>query len=174
MEHPKHLAGLRDFSAQLAQRLNDAPAHETPNARLGVRVGSRSFLLQMTSVGEIVPLAEIARVPWTRSWFRGLANVRGRLVGVYDLPHLSGGEPMNAEQALQLLVLGDSLKVNAALLITRAFGLRNLKDLAALPAAADGTPLWEGARFRDADGTTLTELNLAQLLADERFSSIGV
>jgi hypothetical protein len=81
---------------------------------------------------------------------------------------------MNAEQALQLLVLGDSLKVNAALLITRAFGLRNLKDLAALPAAADGTPLWEGARFRDADGTTLTELNLAQLLADERFSSIGV
>lgn len=174
MEHPKHLAGLRDFSAQLAQRLNEAPAHEAPVARLGVRVGNRSYLLDMRSVGEIVPLAEIARVPWTRPWFRGLANVRGRLVGVYDLPHLSGGEPLNTEQALQLLVLSDALKVNAGLLITRAFGLRNLKDLSALPVATAPAAPWEGASFRDADGTTLTELNVSRLLADERFSSIGV
>lgn len=173
MEHPKHAASLRDFSAQLAQRLNEAPAREVPAARLGVRVGSRSYLLDMTSVGEIVPLAEVARVPWTRPWFRGLANVRGRLVGVYDLPQLAGDEPMSAEQALQLLVFGDSLKVNAALLVTRAFGLRSAKDLDPLPAAVNAQP-WEGARFRDADGTTLTELDLARLLSDERFASIGV
>lgn len=173
MEHPKHLAGLREFSAQLAQRLNEDAAREVASAQLGVRIGSRSYLLEMTSVGEIVPLTEIARVPWTRPWFRGLANVRGRLVGVYDLPHLGGGDPMGAEQALQLLVLGEALKANVALLITRAFGLRNLKDLEALPAM-DGAEPWEGARFRDADGTELTKLDLAQLLADGRFSSIGV
>jgi twitching motility protein PilI len=174
MEHPKHLASLRDFSAQLAQRLSDSPARQVPTARLGVRVGLHSYLLEMTSVGEIVPLSDIARVPWTRPWFRGLANVRGRLVGVYDLPHLGGGEPMNAEHALQLLVLGDSLKVNAALLITRAFGLRSAKDLDALPAAADKAAPWEGARFCDTDGTTLIDLNLGRLVADERFASIGV
>jgi twitching motility protein PilI len=173
MEHPKHLASLRDFSAQLAQRLSEAPEREVPQARLGVRVGSQSYLVEMTTVGEIVPLAQIARVPWTRPWFRGLANVRGRLVGVYDLPQLAGAEPLSAEQGLQLLVFGDSLKVNAALLITRAFGLRNAKSLDALPAAAETQP-WEGGRFRDADGTTLTELDLARLAADERFASIGV
>lgn len=173
MEHAKHLLSLRDFSAQLAQRLNEAPAREVPTARLGVRVGSRSYLIQMTSVGEVVPLADIAGVPWTRPWFRGLANVRGRLVGVYDLQQLAGGEPMSDEQALQLLVFGDALKVNAALLITRAFGLRNAKDLEALPAADDGLP-WEGARYRDTDDTMLTELDLGRLMADERFASIGV
>jgi len=173
MEHPKPLAGLRDFSAHLAQRLAEAPARETPVARLGVRIAERSYLIDMTSVGEIVPRSDIARVPWTRPWFRGLSNVRGRLVGVYDLPLLAGGEPMADEQALQLLVLGDALKLNAALLITRAFGLRTAKDLQEQPAAVGAAP-WEGARFRDADGAILAELDLAKLVADERFASIGV
>lgn len=173
MEHPKHLASLRDFSAQLAQRLAAAPASETPTARLGVRIGSRSYLVEMTSIGEVVPGSAIARVPWTRPWFRGLANVRGRLVNVYDLPRMAGDESLRDEQGQQLLVLADSLKVNAALLITRAFGLRTAKDLDALPQA-DGAAPWEGASFRDADGITLTELNLARLVADERFASIGV
>lgn len=173
MEHPKHLASLRDFSAQLARRLSEAPASGLPAARLGVRIGNRGYLVELTSIGEVVPASSIARVPWTRPWFRGLANVRGRLLGVYDLPRMIGDEPLRDEQSLQLLVLSDALKVNAALLITRAFGLRSAKDLDALPEADNGAP-WEGARFRDADGMALTELNLARLVADERFASIGV
>lgn len=82
MEHSKQLAGLRDFSAHLAQRLSETPARDMPVARLGVRVGDRSYLIDMASVGEIVPVAGVTPVPWTRPWFRGLANVRGRLVGV--------------------------------------------------------------------------------------------
>ena len=173
MEHPKHMASLRDFSAQLAQRLSEAAPRETQAAQLGVRIGDRGYLVEMTSVGEVMPVSSIAGVPWTRPWFRGLANVRGRLVGVYDLPQMAGEEPLRDEQGLQLLVLGESLKVNAALLITRAFGLRSAKDLDALPVGEAGTP-WEGACFRDTGGTTLTELNLARLVADERFSSIGL
>jgi twitching motility protein PilI len=173
MEHPKHVASLREFSAQLAQRLAEAPAREVQAAQLGVRIGNRDYLVDMTSIGEVVPASSIARVPWTRPWFRGLANVRGRLVGVYDLPQMAGEEPLRDEQALQLLVLGESLKVNAALLITRAFGLRSVKELDPLPPAQTAAP-WEGARFRDAGGMALTELDLARLVADERFASIGV
>jgi len=173
MEHPKHMANLREFSAQLTQRLSEAPARQMQAAQLGVRIGSRGYLVDMSSIGEVVPVSSIARVPWTRPWFRGLANVRGRLVGVYDLPQMAGEEPLRDEEGLQLLVLGESLKVNAALLVTRAFGLRSAKDLDALPEAEAGVP-WEGARFRDSGGMTLTELNLARLVADERFASIGV
>jgi chemotaxis signal transduction protein len=103
-----------------------------------------------------------------------MANVRGRLVGVYDLQHMAGEEPLRDEQSLQLLVLGESLKVNAALLITRAFGLRSAKDLEALPEPAAGGEPWEGSRLRDSSGAILTELNLANLVADERFVSIGI
>lgn len=175
MEHPKQMASLRDFSAQLAQRLAEAPAREMQAVQLGVHIGSRAYLVDMTSTGEVVPVSSIARVPWTRPWFRGLANVRGRLLGVYDLPQMAGEEPLRDEQALQLLVLGESLKVNAALLITRAFGLRSARDLDALPEReGEAAAPWEGARWRDVGGMTLTELNLARLVADERFASIGV
>ena len=173
MEHPRQLASMREFSARLAQRLNEAPEREMPVARLGVRIGSRGYLVEMASIGEVAPAPAIARVPWTRPWFRGLANVRGRLVGVYDLPQMAGEEPVRDEQAMQLLVLGEALKVNAALLITRAFGLRSAKELESLPQAETAAP-WEGARYRDAGGMTLTELDLARLVADERFASIGI
>jgi len=165
---------LRDFSNQLAERLKAAPRLAGEPTRLAVRIGSHSFLVDMALAGEIVPLAAVTPVPWTRSWFRGLTNVRGRLVGVVDLLELSGRAPLPADQAYQLLVMGEALKVNAAVLITRAFGIRNLKDLDAVDAGALGSARWERERYRDLDGTTLAELDLRELVASDVFASIGV
>jgi twitching motility protein PilI len=140
--------------------------------RLAIRLGTAAYLLEMTSVGEIVPLPSVTPVPWTRPWFRGLANVRGRLIGVYDLPQLAGGEPMTDEQALQLLVVSDAMKAQVALLATRAFGLRDLNQMQQMPRLAAARP-WEGDRYRDADGTVMTEIDLARLVRDEAFGAIG-
>jgi len=164
---------LRDFSTQLAQRLRAAPNMPAEPARLAARVGDLSFMFDMSTTGEIVALPEIAPVPWTKPWFRGLANVRGRLLGVIDLMLLSGRDAMVPEQALQLIVLGDVLKVNAAVLVTRAFGLRNLKDLEPIGVMSDPLRPWERERFRETDGTTLIELDLRRLVASEQFSAIG-
>jgi twitching motility protein PilI len=174
MEHPKQLAGLHDFSAQLAQRLREAPSREVLTARLGVRIGRRSYLVDMVTVGEIVPVASIARVPWTQPWFRGLANVRGRLVGVYDLPQLAGERA--ARRRARAAAAGDRRRAQGqrGAADQRAFGLRNAKDLDPLPAADEAGAPWEGASFRDQDGTTLTEMNLARLVADDRFTSISL
>jgi len=165
---------LRDFSSQLAQRLRAAPNMPAEPARLAARMGDISFLFDMSTTGEIVTLPEIAAVPWTKPWFRGLANVRGRLMGVIDLMLLSGRPAMTAEQSLQLIVFGDLLKVNAAVLVTRAFGLRNLKDLEPIGVMSDPLRPWERERFRETDGTTLIELDLRRLVATEQFSAIGI
>jgi twitching motility protein PilI len=170
----KQLVKLRDFSTQLAQRLKEAPGLPTEPTRLALRVGSDNFLVEMSMAGEIVPVPDIAPVPWTRPWYRGLANVRGRLVGVIDLLQLAGRDPLPAEQAQQLLVFGEGLAVNAGILITRAFGIRNLKDLAPLPPAGDIAPGWEQVRYRGADGIAFTELDLKELARSPSFASIGV
>jgi hypothetical protein len=86
---------------------------------------------------------------------------------------MSGRPPMAPEESLQLVVLGDVLKVNAAILVTRAFGLRNLKDLQPLGQLSDPLRPWERERFRETDGTTLIELDLRRLVAAEQFSAIG-
>lgn len=164
---------LREFSLQLAARLKAAGDMQREPLRLALRIGARGFLLDMGAAAEIVATPQITPVPWTRPWFRGLANVRGRLVGVVDLVHLAGQSPLAPEHAQQLLVFGEPLRANAGVLVTRAFGLRNLNDLSPLEPAAAAPP-WEAACWRDLDGAVLTELNLGGLVASETFAAIGV
>lgn len=170
--NPRQLVKLREFSMQLAQRLKDAPNMPTEPTRLALRIGVDNFLVEMGLAAEIVALPDIARVPWTKPWYRGLANVRGRLVGVVDLQHLTGREPLSAEQGQQLLVLGEGLGLAAGVLVTRAFGIRNLKDLEPLDTGAPARAPWERSRFRDLDGITLTELDLRELAASAVLTAI--
>lgn len=165
---------LREFSTQLAERLKAAPNTPVQPLRLAVRIGAESYLLDMATAGEIVTTADIAPVPWTRSWYRGLTNVRGRLIGVIDLQELAGGAPLSVEQSQQILVFGPALKVNAGVLISRAFGLRNIRELEDLGSTNNAALPWETQRYRDLDGTVLTELDLPRLVAAEVFSSVGV
>jgi twitching motility protein PilI len=165
---------LREFSTQLAERLKAAPHTPVQPLRLAVRIGHDSYLLDMATAGEIVATADIAPVPWTRPWYRGLTNVRGRLIGVVDLQELSGRAPLSQEQSQQLLVFGPALKINAGILISRAFGLRNIRELEELGLTGNPARPWEMQRFRDLDGTVLTELDLPRLVAAEVFSSVGV
>ena len=172
-EGPSRTRRLRDFSTQLAERLKTATSAPNAPMRLAVRIGEAGYLLDMNAAAEIVATPPITPVPWTRPWFRGLTNVRGRLIGVIDLQHLSGRSPLPGELAQQLLVFGDSLRSNGGILVTRAFGLRNLGDLEPLGPAAEGADPWEGARWRDLDGNELAELKLAALVASDAYASIG-
>ena len=170
--NPRQLVKLREFSTQLAQRLKEAPNLPNEPTRLAVRMGTENYLVEMGLAAEIVSLPEIARVPWTKPWYRGLANVRGRLVGVVDLQQMMGREPLSADLGLQLLVLGEGLGVAAGILITRAFGIRNLKDLESLEAPASPV-VWERSRYRDLEGMTLTELDLRELATAPAFTAIN-
>lgn len=170
--NPRQLVKLREFSTQLAQRLKEAPNLPNEPTRLAIRMGAENYLVEMGLAAEIVSLPEIARVPWTKPWYRGLANVRGRLVGVVDLQQMMGREPLSADLGLQLLVLGEGLGVAAGILITRAFGIRNLKDLESLEAPASPV-VWERSRYRDLEGMTLTELDLRELATAPAFTAIN-
>ena len=174
MDDSRKSAKLRDFSAQLAARLQAAPGPLAAPARLAVRIGSASFLLDMNSAGEIVTAPPVTPVPWTKPWFLGLANVRGRLVGVVDLMRLSGAAPVAAEDAQQLVVFSEGLKFNVGLVITRAYGLRNIKDLESLGEIRDAARPWEARAFRDADGSRLVEIDLHGLTTFEEFASISI
>ena len=165
---------LRDFSAQLAARLQAAPSPAAEPARLAIRIGNSAFLLDMNNTGEIVAAPPVTPVPWTKPWFIGLANVRGRLIGVIDLMRLAGSEPIAPEDAQQLVVFNEALKFNVGLLITRAFGLRNIKDLEPLGPVHEHARPWESKAFRDVDGTRLVEIDLKGLTSYEEFTSIGV
>ena len=162
---------LREFQAHLAERLAGASGQSAAGL-LGVQSGADFWLLKLSDSGEIVPLAPLTGVPLTRPWFAGIANIRGNLYSVVDFAAFRGGEPTPQNAGSRLLLIGTLYGCNAALLVTRLLGLRNIDDLKPAPADPGAAP-WAVDVYTDNAGRRWTMLDVRRLLDDERFMEIG-
>ncbi len=172
---PERRSRLRQYQVQLLERMQAARSGAAVGGReLGVLVGGRLCLLDLTQISEIVPLQPPAPVPLTHDWYLGLVNIRGQLTGVVDLARYqgqAGGDAAPAER--RLITFASALGFNCALLVERVLGLRKLADMQ--PAAADAdAPAWCGQQFREADGQQWTRLDLAQLVREPGFVQVGI
>ena len=92
---------LRELQTRLASRLQAARTEGTSvSSWLAVESAGSFYLLPLGQSGEIFPWASVQAVPYTQSWFLGVANLRGALVGVVDLAGLLGSAAPRTEQAL--------------------------------------------------------------------------
>lgn len=162
---------LREFQEHLATRLGGGSS-ERAASLLGFQAGDERWLANLSDSGEIVSLPPLTPAPLTRPWFAGLANIRGVLYAVSDFSAFLGGEatPRNAQS--RLLLVGARHGVNAALLVNRLLGLRNVDALTPAPPA-DDAPAWAGEAFTDNEGQRWRRLDVARLLVDEQFLEIG-
>jgi len=169
----KKKLSLREFQESLVQRLTSARAGQSTRALLGVQSGRDYWLLDLADSGEIVPLPPLTGVPLTKPWFCGMANVRGTLYSVVDLSAFQCGEatPQNADS--RLLIVGGRFGINAALLVNRTLGLRNLEQMEPRAAEADPRP-WVGEQYGDAQGNVWKRLNLKNLLGQPDYLDIGL
>jgi twitching motility protein PilI len=164
---------LRELQSRLAERLAAARTQQRGKSWLAVECGARGFLFPLREAGEIFPYAPLLPVPHTHPWFLGVANLRGHLNGVVDLAAFLGVKSGEAgrDQA-RLVGFNQTLDINCALLVDRLAGLRSETQLTAEPEDAGPRPAFVGQRYRDADGRTWQELNLAELAANEAFLRI--
>lgn len=163
---------LREFQAHLARRLADVGAQSAAGL-LGVQSGSDFWLLGLADAGEVVPLVPLTGVPLTRPWFAGIANIRGDLYSVVDFSAFQGKEATPQNSGSRLLLIGTRHGSNAALLVRRMLGLRNIDDLSPVAEPPDGEP-WAGEAYTDNEGRRWRLLDVRRLLSDERFLEIGV
>lgn len=163
---------LHEFQSYLARRLADA-GKQSAAGLLGVQAGSDYWLFDLADSGEIVPLPPLTTVPLTKPWFAGIANIRGNLYAVADLSAFAGRDdtPRNANS--RLVLIGTRHGSNAALLVSRMIGLRNVEALNA-EAADDGAPVWAAETYTDNDGRRWHKLKVRELLADQAFMEIGI
>ncbi len=163
---------LSEFQAHLARRLAGA-SEQSAAGLLGVLSGSDYWLLNLTDSGEVVPLPGLTSVPLTRPWYVGIANIRGNLYSVTDFSAFQGKDATPQNASSRLLLIGARHGNNAALLVTRMLGLRNIEDMT--PAPADGdAPAWGQQAYTDKEGRRWKMLDVRELLADDRFMDIGV
>lgn len=164
---------LREFQAALADRLRvAATTPQSSHNKLGVLMGSRRWLINLSEAGEIVSIPNVTSVPLTAPWFRGLVNVRGNLLSVVDLQQFSGQTPTTLDKDSRLLAFNQRLQFNGALLVTRMLGLRNVSQMTLQPGN-HSAHAWVGETYLDNDGETWVELKLAQLMNDENFLRVG-
>ena len=173
---PERRSRLRQYQVQLLERMQAAKNGVTETGReLGVRIGGRLCLLDLTQISEIVPLQPVTPVPLARDWYLGLVNIRGNLTGVIDMARYqdqAAGETPPAER--RLITFAPALGFNCALLAERVLGLRKLSDMEAAEASSDGAPLWRNQQFRDGEGQAWIRIDLAQLVRESRFSQVGL
>lgn len=164
-------SNLREFQAHLASRLAGA-SERSAAGLLGVQAGNEYWLLNLSDSGEIVPLTTLTSVPMTKPWFVGIANIRGSLYAVSDFSAFQGKEATPRNTSSRLLLIGTRHGNNAALLVTRMLGLRNLAALTPATADADA-PRWARQAYTDNEGRRWKMLDVRELLADEHFMEIG-
>lgn len=165
---------LREFQAGLAERLRRAQSAPLTTNRLGFQVGSRNFLVDLADAGEILAVPEITPVPLTKPWYRGLANVRGSLLGVVDLSLFADGVATPIDRDSRVLAFAADLRFNAGILVTRMLGLRSSAQLVVDAERVSAEVPWASVNLIDADGVRWHELDLGLLTGDERFLQIGL
>jgi twitching motility protein PilI len=172
---------LREFQASLSEKLRRAQTAPLASNRLGLQIGQRRLLIDLADAGEILTVPDITPVPLTHAWYRGLANVRGNLIGIVDLSLFAGGPATPIDKESRVLAFASELRFSTGVLVSRMLGLRSAADLNAASGTGTGHTVpgadlyapWTRARLIDAQDVLWDELDLAALTSDERFLKIG-
>ena len=165
---------LREFQQNVAQRLRDLASRKTVASKLGFQVGNENWLVTLSDVSEVIPVPATISVPRTQPWFRGAANVRGRLYSVADFSAFQGHPVIGPGTERRVILISERLIEGSGLLVSRMLGLRNPEQFTADASAdVEQERPWIKATFRDGSGALWHELDLPVLVGNIRFLEVG-
>jgi twitching motility protein PilI len=95
---------------------------------LGFRMGQRWLATPREDVREVIPPPRVTRVPNAQPWLAGVANVRGELLTIIDLPQLLGLPPQEFQRSRRVLVLNDA-HTPAGFLVDEVAGYRQFSPV---------------------------------------------
>jgi twitching motility protein PilI len=85
----------------------------------------KKFLTALSEVKEILNYPQnVSSVPGAQKWVRGVANVRGSLLPIFDLQQFLGGNPISISRKTRVLVI-EHEGVFAGLMVEDVFGMRH-------------------------------------------------
>lgn len=157
---------LREFQQNLIDQLQAENLSTARVSTLGVQMAGRNRLVEMVDVGEVLPLPALTAVPFTKPWFRGVANVRGNLYGVVDVAAYQQIGAATGNINNRILLVADRYAFNVALLVDNVLGLRDARNWKR--HEVDGQ-----IEYQDEQGAFWQKLDVSALLGQEEFLQIG-
>jgi twitching motility protein PilI len=134
-----NLRALRDrpfeLLKELERRSRPTAAGGTPDAGVGqewvgvaLRMGGETFLVAREETREVLGLpAVVTRIPGTKAWVRGLANVRGQLLPMLDLRLFLGSGTTPAGRNTRVVVVNHR-EIPAGLIVDEVLGFRRFAE----------------------------------------------
>ncbi len=128
MANPLEL--LQKMQRESMARMPTLPQEEEPVdlwSGVGFRLGEMHMVAPLDHVSEVLHVTDFTAVPGTRSWLKGVANVRGNLITIVDLAEFFGRKPVFIDPHTRVLVMNIE-GLNTALLVDDVFGLRHFEE----------------------------------------------
>ena len=158
---------LREFQQGLLDRMEVQVQKGNQVATLGILIGKENWLVDMADISEVLAVPKLTTVPLTKSWYSGVANVRGNIYSITDLgAYMEYGQTALNVQS-RVLLIGQKFNINSGLLVSKVLGLRNASEW--LSSEKNGL-----LTFQDGTGLKWNKLDIKQLLQQPKFIQIGV
>ena len=158
---------LREFQQGLLDRMEVQVQKGNQVATLGILIGKENWLVDMADISEVLAVPKLTTVPLTKSWYSGVANVRGNIYSITDLgAYMEYGQTALNVQS-RVLLIGQKFNINSGLLVSKVLGLRNASEW--LSSEKNGL-----LTFQDGTGLKWNKLDIKQLLQQPEFIQIGV
>ena len=94
---------------------------------IGFKLADMLLIAPLGHVSEILPCPAITPVPGTKSWVKGVANIRGSLLTIIDMSEYFGKEPVYVDEKARLLVMNVE-ELSTALIVNEVLGLRHFDE----------------------------------------------
>jgi len=90
---------------------------------IGFRLGQRRYVTPMEDIAEILPQPPCTGLPGVKSWVKGVANLRGRLLPVVDLCGFFG-QSLTSQRKQQRILAIEQAETFVGLLVDEVFGMQ--------------------------------------------------
>jgi twitching motility protein PilI len=90
---------------------------------IGFRIAEHHFVAPMEYVREIMKYPSISLVPGSKSWVKGIANIRGNLLPIFDLHGFLGKVSTLVKRETRILSISNE-KLTTGLMVDEVYGMK--------------------------------------------------
>ncbi|MEA3411886.1 MAG: chemotaxis protein CheW [Pseudomonadota bacterium] len=119
------LHGMQQRATRLAAGLPVMEASREEWVGIAFQLRQHTLLAPMTEVTEVITPPSLAHLPHTKTWVKGIANMRGNLLPVIDLQSMLFGGSLPADPKSQRVIVVDLEGISTGLLVDSVQGLKH-------------------------------------------------
>jgi twitching motility protein PilI len=162
---------LRDYQASILARLEEAKqiGSASSSGHLGMVIAGKNVLVNMQEISETLPIAELYPVPLVKSWFLGMANVRGVLYAINDVGQMLNGVKTAMTSNTRILLINDQIASHVALLVEKLMGIRKLEAMRKLTSERSTDFCMKPEMYEDEEGQVWYMLDCAKFVHAKEF-----